>query len=198
MALNFALLVIDVQKDFCEGGVLSARNTTSLIQPLNETISWTVIHKTLCVFTRDWHPLDHCSFVTEGGLWPVHCVQDSAGAEFAGGLTMPDSNLVLNMRKDINKDEISYSAFGSTTLEQDLKARNIDTLGISGIATEYCVRETVLDALKYNFKVLILTDLIRPIEVNPGDSGRALVDMTAAGATLISSIEWRNKLKLLF
>lgn len=191
--MNFALLVIDVQKDFCEGGILSARNTVSLIQPLNEFVSWCIMEGTLCVFTRDWHPTDHCSFVTQGGLWPVHCVQGSPGSEYADGLIIPDSKFIMDVKKDRNKDEVSYSAFGNTNLDLELKARKLNFIVISGIATEYCVKETVLDALKYSYKVFILTDLIRAIDVHPGDSGRALDEMVKAGATLLKSYEWRNR-----
>ena len=189
-AINKALLVIDVQKDFCEGGVLQAKKTKSLIQPLNEFISKAIIQNMLCVFTRDWHPADHCSFASEGGPWPPHCVQGTAGADYAEGLIIPDTPGVLEVKKDVQKAEMSYSAFGNTRLEIELQKMKISELLVSGIATEYCVKETVLDALQHKFKVLVLSDLIRPVGLFPGDSDRAIEEMASAGAVIISSSEY--------
>ncbi|MBF0405621.1 isochorismatase family protein [Candidatus Magnetominusculus xianensis] len=186
-----ALLIIDVQRDFCEGGVLSARDTHSLIQPLNEAISWCVEHDIVCVFTRDWHPSDHCSFISQSGTWPTHCVQGTSGAEFADGLNIPVSALVID--KDSDKDTMSYSAFGNTNLDKKLQQIGIIEVAATGIATDYTVRETVIDALRCGFKVSVLIDLIRPIDVKQGDSDKALNDMKTAGASLLTSKEWLQK-----
>lgn len=191
-AINKALLIIDVQNDFCKGGALPAKNTKSLIQPLNETISWTINHNTICVLTRDWHPKDHCSFISQGGPWPDHCVKGTAGANFAEGLIIPYSTLVVDIKKDTIKDVMSYSAFGSTNLAKELYKRKVVEVSVAGIATEYCVKETVLDALRYNFKVSILSDLIRSVDIHPEDSLRAIEEMVSAGASLMTSFDWRN------
>ncbi|MBF0555830.1 MAG: isochorismatase family protein [Nitrospirae bacterium] len=190
--MNKALIIIDVQRDFCEGGVLPARRTGSLIKPLNKAIAWSVEHSVACIFTRDWHPPDHCSFTSQGGNWPPHCVQGTSGAEFAKGLNIPDSTLVIDIEKDSNKASMSYSAFENTNLEHELRSLDVIDVAASGIATEYCVAATVLDALRYGFKVSVLTDLIRPIDVKSGDSNTALAEMKAAGATLLTSKEWLN------
>ena len=187
-----ALVVIDVQNDFCLGGVLPARDTSSLIQPLNDVVSWSIIHHIVCAFTRDWHPPDHCSFRSQGGPWPPHCIQGTRGAEFAEGLIVPSSSLVIDLEKDSGKANMSYSAFENTNLEQDLHRLQVTRIAATGIATDYCVRATVLDALRCGFKVEVLTDLIRPIDVNDGDAARALKEMTGTGASLSTSAQWMN------
>jgi nicotinamidase/pyrazinamidase len=187
MIVDKALLIIDVQKDFCTGGVLPAKETLSLIEPLNEMIQWSINQKYICVFTRDWHPADHCSFIDQGGPWPSHCVQGSAGAEFAGGLKVPRSSLVIDIEKDPSKANMSYSAFENTNLDSELHRKGVSELYVTGIATDYCVKATVMDALKCNFKVKVLTNLIRPINVQPDDASKALEEMQRAGATLMES-----------
>lgn len=186
------LLIIDVQRDFCEGGALPARDTTSLIQPLNKLISWSIERCLPCVFTRDWHPPDHCSFNTQGGPWPQHCIQGSYGAEFAEGLLVPNSSLVIDIEKDSHKANMSYSAFENTSLERNLRHLKITQIIATGIATDYCVRATVLDGLRCGFGVEVLTDLIRPIDLMVGDSARAEKEMMHAGANLSTSAKWMS------
>jgi nicotinamidase/pyrazinamidase len=185
-----ALIVVDLQRDFCEGGVLPAKHTPSLIAPLNAAIAWCVKNEVVCVFTRDWHPINHCSFQSQGGPWPSHCVQGTPGAEFALGLQFPDSALVIDIEKDSATRNMGYSAFENTNLEDELRSRGITDLAACGIATDYCVKATVLDALRSGFRVGVLTDLMRPIDVNPGDSVKALAEMKASGAVLLASTEW--------
>ena len=187
MSVDKALLIIDVQKDFCTGGILPARDTLSLIGPLNKMISWSIDHGIICIFTRDWHPANHCSFVDQGGPWPPHCVQGSTGAEFAHGLLIPKSSLVIDIEKDPSEANLSYSAFENTNLDTELHKKGVVELFVTGIATDYCVKATVMDALKCNFKVKVLTDLTRPIDVQPNDSFFALEEMKAAGACLAES-----------
>jgi nicotinamidase/pyrazinamidase len=190
MEIKKALLIIDVQKDFCEGGVLPAQDTVSLIKPLNEIINYSITHRIICVYTRDWHPFNHCSFIDQGGPWPKHCVQGTLGAEFANGLIVQNSGLVIDIEKDTNKANMSYSAFEDTILEIELKAAGVTEIAVSGIATDYCVNATVLDALKCNFVVKVLIDLIRPINNHPDDSIKALEEMKKSGAFLMKSIDW--------
>jgi len=187
-----ALIVVDVQRDFCEGGVLPAKQTRSLIPPLNAVIDRCVQNEVACVFTRDWHPANHCSFQSQGGPWPPHCVQGTRGAEFAVGLQLPDSRLVIDIEKDSNTRNMGYSAFENTNLEAELCNRRITELAVCGIATDYCVKATVLDAIRCGFQVAVLTDLVRPIDLQPGDSARALAEMKSEGAKLLTSQEWMN------
>lgn len=188
--MNQCLIIIDVQKDFCEGGVLPAHNTTSLIFPLNEIILWSLKNGIICVFTRDWHPINHCSFRTQGGPWPSHCVQGTQGAEFAKGLLVPESALVIDIEKDSGRANMSYSAFENTNLDAELHTRGITDVATCGIATDYCVKATVIDALKFGLRTVVLTDLVRPIDVHPGDSEKALAEMESAGAVLLTSKQW--------
>lgn len=185
-----ALIIIDVQRDFCDGGILAARETSSLFSPLNAVIEWSCEKGIPCVFTRDWHPADHCSFESQGGPWPTHCVQGTPGAEFAAGLQLPNHAVVIDIEKDSSRANMSYSAFENTNLETELRGLGIKQVAACGIATEYCVKATVLDALRCGFATSVLTDFVRPIDVHQGDSAQALADMQAAGATLLTCQEW--------
>jgi nicotinamidase/pyrazinamidase len=188
--MNKALVIIDVQKDFCEGGILPASDTFSLIEPLNDTINWCVNNKILCVFTRDWHPVNHASFIEFGGTWKPHCVQGSEGAEFAEGLFIPGHSLIIDIETDSNKLNTTYSAFENTNLESELHRLRITEIAAAGIATDYCIRATVLDALNYGIKCTVLTDLIRAIDIMEIDSIEALGEMESEGAILMTSQEW--------
>jgi len=182
-----ALLIIDVQKDFCEGGVLPANNTTSLIEPLNKCIKWAVSNNILCVFIRDWHPADHCSFNTQGGAWPPHCVQGTKGAEFAEGLHLPSSFAVVDMEKDSNQRNLGYSAFENSGLQKLLQEKGITDVLVTGIATDYCVRATAIDAIHNGYTTIMLTDLVRPIDVLEIDSLVAIEEMVDEGVILWES-----------
>ena len=135
------------------------------------------------LFTRDWHPPDHSSFKAEGGSWPPHCVQDSDGARFHPDLTIPKGAEIVS--KADKKDE-AYSFFQGTDLAERLKQRGIRTLFVGGLATDYCVRETVLDGLKHGFQVYHLDDASNGVNVNPDDSERALKEMVSKGAKRIT------------
>jgi len=185
-----ALIIIDVQKDFCEGGVLPASNTLSLIEPLNKAIKWASANDVLPVFIRDWHPVDHCSFNTHGGPWPPHCVQGSKGAEFAEGLYVPDNSVIIDIEKEPDAKNATYSAFENTPLDELLKKNGIAEVFVTGIATDYCVRATALDAYKYDYKTTVLTDLIRPIDVLEIDADIALDEMQDTGILLVDSSRW--------
>jgi nicotinamidase/pyrazinamidase len=185
-----ALIIIDLQKDFCDGGILPAKDTSSLIDSLNRFIIKVIEKEVICIFTRDWHPPDHYSFTENGGIWPVHCVQNSVGAEFADGLFIPDSSFVIDIEKDSSRVNMGYSAFENTNLDYILKEKSIVHLGFVGIATEYCVKASVIDALQLGYKIDVLTDLIRPIGLHPSDSSIALSIMKKAGAILTTSSEW--------
>ena len=131
------------------------------------------------LFTRDWHPPDHSSFKAQGGPWPPHCVQNSEGAKFHPDLHIPPGSEVVS--KADRRDE-AYSFFKGTDLARELKERGIRRLLVGGLATDYCVKETVLDGLKYGFEVFHLDDASKGVNVSPDDSERALKEMVAKGA----------------
>jgi len=180
---NDALLLVDVQKDFLPGGALAVPNADKVLPILNAYIK-IFSNKGLDIYlTRDWHPKDHCSFKEYGGLWPKHCVQESEGAKFAEELIIPDNVIIISKATDKDKD--AYSGFDNTELDSLLKSRNIERLFVGGLATDYCVKATVLDALSLGYKVFLLLDAIKAVNVNPNDEEAALLEMKEKGATFI-------------
>ncbi len=177
------LVVVDVQNDFCPGGALAVPEGNKVVPILNKYIEKFEKAHAPIIFTRDWHPSDHNSFRTQGGSWPPHCIQNSKGAEFHSELFIPDETEVVS--KADRKDE-AYSFFQGTELAAKLHERGIRKLIVGGLATDYCVKETVLDGLKYGFEVFHLDDASRGVNVNPDDSDRALREMTARGAKRIT------------
>jgi len=136
-------------------------------------------------FTRDWHPADHVSFRSRGGIWPPHCVQGTPGAEFEPGLIIPKAAVVVS--KGDSKDEEAYSGFQGTGLGERLKRLHVDAIFLGGLTTDYCVRESALDARKAGFSVIVIRDCTRAVDVRQGDGERALADMLRAGAKLAES-----------
>ena len=177
-----ALVVVDVQNDFCPGGALPVKDGDKVVPVLNKYIERFRRAGAPILFTRDWHPPDHNSFRAQGGEWPPHCVQNSEGAKFHPDLHIPPEGEVLS--KADKKDE-AYSFFKGTDLAQKLKERGIKRLLVGGLATDYCVKETVSDGLKYGFEVFHLDDASKGVNVNPDDSERALQEMVAKGAKRI-------------
>ncbi len=187
-----ALLVVDVQNDFCPGGALAVPGGDRVIAPLNRAIEWAAAHGDPVYATRDWHPPDAAHFKPYGGIWPIHCVQDSAGARFHPALRLPADATVITKGDQPSSD--GYSAFeGHTptgvTLTHALREKGVQHLYVGGLATDYCVRHSVLDALKAGFAVTLLTDAAAGVEVNAGDSARALDEMRRAGAQLATTDE---------
>jgi nicotinamidase/pyrazinamidase len=136
----------------------------------------------LVVATRDWHPPDHGSFARHGGPWPVHCVRDSEGAQLHPSLDHERLDVVVDKGHDPATE--GYSGFDATGLEDLLRRRGIDSITVVGLATDYCVKHTALDALRHGFEVTVDTEGVRGVEVEPGDSERALAELRAAGATV--------------
>ena len=178
-----ALVVVDVQKDFCPGGALAVREGDKVVPVLNKYIEKFRKAGAPIIFTRDWHPPDHSSFKAQGGPWPPHCIQNSEGAKFHPNLSIPLEGEIVS--KADKKDE-AYSFFQGTDLAAKLQRRGIKRLLVGGLATDYCVKETVLDGLKHGFEVYHLDDASRGVEVNAGDSKRALKEMMAKGAKRIT------------
>jgi nicotinamidase-related amidase len=176
-----ALLVIDVQNDFLPGGSLAVAHGDEVIAPLNGYIE--LFHRRgLPIFaSRDWHPADHVSFAAQGGPWPPHCVPGTPGAEFAKALHLPPETEVIS--KDSRADV--YSDFQETDLAGQLHQREIVRLFVGGLATDYCVRATVEDAIKAGFSVVLLADAVRAVNVHPHDGEEALRAMEEEGAILI-------------
>jgi len=177
-----ALIVVDVQNDFCPGGSLAVANGDEVIAPLNELIK-TFLDRGEPVFkTRDWHPAKAKHFAADGGVWPIHCVQDTPGAEFHADLS--DDPRVTIISKGIDESADGYSAFDGTDLAQILRDSGVTEVWVGGLATDYCVKHTVLDALKQGFEVKALADAMRAVNVKPGDGSLAIAEMRSAGAEI--------------
>jgi len=183
--LPAALIVVDVQVDFCPGGALAVKHGDQVVPPLNRVIEVFEGLGAPVFFTRDWHPPDHISFRSQGGLWPPHCVQGSPGAKFYPELLVPRDARVIS--KGDRPSTEAYSGFQGTDLEAQLKELRVNELFIGGLATDYCVRETALDALRAGFSVDLLKDCVRPVDVKRGDGVRALAELQEAGARLTAS-----------
>src|SRR2546428_12556977 len=175
-----ALIVVDVQNDFCPGGTLAVKAGDKIIPPLNALVETFTASNLPVFFTRDWHPPDHCSFKENGGPWPSHCVRNSKGAEFHPDLRVPARALVVGKATEPNKE--AYSGFQGTDLSSILKKMGVTELFIGGLATDYCVKNTVGDALREGFLVNVLTDCVMGVNLKRNDSASALKWMKARGA----------------
>jgi nicotinamidase/pyrazinamidase len=175
-----ALLIVDVQNDFLPGGGLAVPDGDAVIPLLNAYIDIFRERNLFIYATRDWHPPDHCSFQAQGGTWPVHCVADTPGAAFAPQLQLPPNTVVIS--KAVTLDQDAYSGFQGTDLAQRLRAQQIKRLLIGGLATDYCVLNTVRDALAEQFAVVLLEDAIRAVNLHADDGVKAVAEMRRLGA----------------
>jgi nicotinamidase-related amidase len=175
-----ALVIVDFQNDFTPGGALAVRDGDSIAERVNELAADPRFE--LVVATRDWHPGDHGSFAERGGPWPVHCVQGTAGAELHPSLARERVDVVIDKGTDPGTE--GYSGFEGTTLGELLRERGIDSVTIVGLATDYCVKNTALDALRQGLEVTVDSEGVRGVEVAEGDSERALDELRSAGATV--------------
>lgn len=196
MELGKALLIADVQNDFCPGGALAVKEGDRIIPVVNKYIQAFSKKKLPVFITRDWHPKETKHFKQFGGVWPKHCVQGTKGAEFRPDLKLPSEAIILSKGMDPQKD--SYSAFqavdsNGTELLNLLKIFGVKELYIGGLATDYCVRWSALDALKYGFKVNVLIDAIKGVNLNKTDSEDAVKEMVKAGAKKITFEKLKNK-----
>lgn len=180
-----ALLIVDVQIDFCPQGALAVPEGNKIVPALNKYINVFKRRGLPIIASRDWHPKKTSHFKKYGGLWPVHCVQRTKGARFNPKLRLTRDTIILS--KGMNPKKDSYSAFQAydadgVSLNKLLKKRKVNTLFIGGLATDYCVKTSVLDALKKGYKVNLLMDAIRGVDINKEDSKRAIEQMIKAGA----------------
>ena len=182
-----ALIVVDVQNDFCEGGSLAVPGGEDVVPVINGLVQYCESRQIPMFFSRDWHPENHISFKEQGGPWPPHCVQGQKGAAFHPELYIPSSAAVISKATSPDKD--AYSAFDGTELLEILRGQSILRVFICGLATDYCVKSTALDALKEGFEVFIVTDGIKGVNVQPDDSSRALEELDQQGAWLTTSYE---------
>jgi nicotinamidase/pyrazinamidase len=187
-----ALLVVDIQKDFCAGGALAAPGGDDIIPAVNRHLADARAREVAVYATRDWHPEQTSHFKEYGGTWPPHCVQGTLGAQFHPDLKLPPDAIVVNKGDDPHRH--GYSAFDGHTaagksLLDDLRDRRIKRVYVMGIATDYCVRESALDALRAGLEVRVLADAIAGIDVRPGDAQRALDEISAAGAQIVQDLD---------
>ena len=170
-----ALIIVDVQNDFCSGGALEVPDGDAVVAPINALAA----EIAFVVATRDWHPPDHHSFATQGGPWPVHCVRDTPGAQLRADLDATAIDAIVDAGRESGHE--GYSGFEHTNLEQLLHEHDVDTVHVAGLALDYCVKATALDARRLGFDVVLHRDATRAVEVKPGDGDRAEAELREAG-----------------
>ena len=180
-----ALIIVDLQNDFLPGGALATPEGNKIIPVINRIMN----RFDLVIASKDWHPANTDHFKK----WPVHCIAGSAGAEFPLDLNRPQIDLVIY--KGTHEKEDAYSAFDATNIQlhRFLKSRDVTTLYICGLATEYCVKETVMDALKSGYQTIVVQDATSGVNLHNGDEDRAWKEMENAGAELITSESLKGK-----
>jgi nicotinamidase/pyrazinamidase len=181
-----ALIIVDVQNDFCPGGALAVAEGHTVVPVLNRYIDKFMQARLPIFATRDWHPVRTSHFNTGGGPWPPHCIQGSKGSQFHRDLRLPADAIIVSA--GMGSDEDGYSGFlgidgGGIKLSDLLRRDGIERICVGGLATDYCVKHTVLDGLREGFEVVLLEDATRGVNLQPGDSERAIEEMIQAGAT---------------
>jgi nicotinamidase/pyrazinamidase len=175
-----ALIIVDFQNDFTPGGALAVAGGDQIAERVNELAAsgFDVV-----VATRDWHPPDHGSFAEQGGPWPVHCVAGTSGAQLHPALEQGRIDRVVDKGQDPGTE--GYSGFEGTDLERLLRERDVDEVVVCGLATDYCVKNTALDALRLGLRVSVDERAVRGVDAQPGDSQRALAELSQAGASVV-------------
>jgi nicotinamidase/pyrazinamidase len=174
-----ALIVVDVQNDFCPGGALAVPDGDAVVDAVNRMAA----DAPFAVATRDWHPPDHGSFAAQGGPWPVHCVRDTPGAQLHPGIDASHIDAIVDKGQASHLD--GYSGFEETDLERLLREHDVDTVDVAGLALDYCVKATALDAKRAGLNVIVHRDATRAVEVSPGDGERAVAELRAAGVEVV-------------
>ena len=178
-----ALVIVDVQNDFCPGGSLAVATGAEVARTMTR-VAYVFSEQGARVYaTQDWHPVGHSSFKESGGTWPPHCVQGSQGAEFHPELNLPDGHEIIKKGNDPSVD--AYSGFLDSNLEERLNAADVTRVFVGGLATDYCVLNTVLDACRIGFETYLVSDAIGAVNVRSGDGERAIEEMIGAGAKAI-------------
>jgi nicotinamidase/pyrazinamidase len=173
-----ALIIVDVQVDFCPGGALAVRDGDAVVAPVNRLAR----QASVVIATRDWHPPDHGSFAAQGGPWPVHCVRHTDGAQLHEHIESEHIHVIID--KGQARDRDGYSGFEETELELLLRERRVDTVRVAGLALDYCVKATALDARRAGFDVVVHRSATRAVDVAPGDGERAVAELRAAGVRI--------------
>ncbi len=179
-----ALIIVDVQNDFLPGGALPVPQGDEIIPVLNKYIELFVECGAPIFATRDWHPENHFSFKENGGIWQKHCVQGTKGAEIPSELRLPLDTFFIN--KGDRPELEAYSGFQGTLLNDLLRERGVKRVFIGGLATDYCVKHTVLGALNLGYTTFFLSDASKGVDLTPGDSERAIAEMLSRGAISIT------------
>ncbi len=182
-----ALIVVDVQNDFCPGGSLGVTGGDAVARKMGATARTFAERGGKVFATQDWHPAGHLSFASQGGQWPDHCVQDSHGAAFHAELGLPEGTRIIKKGASLDKD--AYSGFIDSDLDEQLKAGGINRVYVGGLATDYCVVNTVVDAVANGYETYVLADAVAAVNVEPGDGERALHLMELNGAVLTTTEE---------
>ena len=182
-----ALLVVDVQNDFLPGGALGIAGGDAVVTPLNRLLAAWRARGLPVYLTRDWHPPGHCSFAAQGGPWPAHCLADTPGAEFSPLLEREPGDVVVSKATRPERD--AYSALDGTGLADELRRGGVRRVFVGGLATDYCVRATGLDARTANLDVVVLSDAVCAVNVHRDDGARALAELAEAGAALATTDE---------
>jgi nicotinamidase/pyrazinamidase len=178
-----ALLIIDFQNDFTSGGALEVPEGDEIAEPVKRLAD----RFEIVIATRDWHPPDHASFETQGGPWPVHCVRGTPGAEFHPAMDEVALDEVVDVGRE--REDEGYSGFEKSELANLLRERGVDKVFVTGLATDYCVRASAIDACREGFDTTVVEDAIRAVNVNPDDGERAIEDMKQAGTNVATSEE---------
>lgn len=182
-----ALIVVDVQNDFCPGGALGVEGGAKVAKVMTDTAKRFASNGAKVFATMDWHPKGHSSFKEQGGPWPEHCVQQTKGAEFHPDLELPKGSVIVRKGTSLNKD--AYSGFIDSDLEKQLADAGVKRVFVGGLATDYCVLNTVVDSLGLGYETYVLTDAVDSVDVEPQDGLRALHVMETSGATLTTTDE---------
>jgi nicotinamidase/pyrazinamidase len=188
---NSALILVDIQNDFCPGGALAVNDGDRIVAIANRLMP----EFPLVISTQDWHPANHISFKQRGGPWPPHCVQGTPGADLHRDLET--DSIAHYFRKASSPERDDYSEFEGKddqgrSLDELLKSKGVKGIYVAGLATDYCVLETVLDGIRYGYEVYPIIDAMRAVNVNADDGEKALQKMAASGAHLVTSDEVLN------
>ena len=186
-----ALILVDIQNDFCPEGALAVTDGDAVVAPANQLIDYFEKKQWPIILTRDWHPVDHISFQENGGIWPVHCVAETPGAAFHPDLKIPENAIYINKATETETE--AYSGFNGTELESILKKQGISRLVIAGLATDYCVKLTVVDAKKLGIETIVVKEGIRAVNIKPEDGVNAIAEMENSGAKMMTVAEILNR-----